>query len=217
MCPLTKAALGPGAGLCLQHIALLVLTAAELFQFRSWLRLDDVSMWCSSWQNFMAFSSQFAACSTASALEILGSAEPWGGPAGWTVCTPAGVRVGSKRIVLPPLEADVKEDSSWVTGEWKCVSSGRSICDSQRWMWWLLWSCLAQMSWSWSQDCDEGSVLCPTVKCRACGLIPCPGISLTPLATTSVQQAQVLPSAGGQIHRVKASLEKWVGIGCKVS
>lgn len=71
----------------------------------------------------MAFSSQFAARSTASALEILGSAEPWGGSAGWTVCrccstiTPAGVHVGNKRIVLPPLESDVKEDSSSETGE----------------------------------------------------------------------------------------------------
>lgn len=118
MCPLTKGALAPGAGLCLQHVALQVLTAAELFQFRSWLFLHS-----------------FAALSTASALEILGSAEPWGGPAGWTVCkccgtiTPAGVRVGNKRIVLPPLESDAKEDSSSVTGEWKCVSSRRSICD----------------------------------------------------------------------------------------
>lgn len=44
MCPLTKAALAPGAGLCLQHIALQVLTAAELFLFRSWLFLHSLQL-----------------------------------------------------------------------------------------------------------------------------------------------------------------------------
>lgn len=31
--------------------------------------------------------------------------------------TPAGVHVENKKIVLPPLESDMKEDSSSVTGE----------------------------------------------------------------------------------------------------
>lgn len=54
----------------------------------------------------------------------------------------------------------------------------------------------------------KGLCFVPPLSAGLEGLIPCPGISLAPLTATGVQQAQVLPSAGGQIHCVKASLEK---------